>query len=102
MQPTDFDNVLRLRGARSCRWVEMDDVRILFQAPAAKTHFINPTSAFILDLLAEAPAGFQALCQAVSGASGVELSKSQVEELARHVQRLDELGLITSSPADAE
>ena len=92
----------RLHRADSWRVVEWDDVRILFQLPAGKTHFLNATSAFVLDLLAEAPTGFRAMCKTLSQESGVDLSPSQVEQLAGHVQRLDQLGLIARSPARAE
>ena len=81
-------------GQASWRILDLDDVRILFQYPAGKTHFLNQSSAFILDLLADAPLAFPGISDALSEELGAELTTSQITQLANHVERLKALGLI--------
>ena len=80
----------RMRGAgwRSTTFL------FLIQHSARKTHFLNPSSAFILDLLAEAPRTFRDISAALSHELGVELTAGEAAQLASHVQRLEALGLI--------
>lgn len=82
--------------------MDWDDVLILYQASAGKTHFLNATSAFVLDLLGEAPSNLGAICEALSREVDDELTVDQVKQLRSHIQRLEELGLVARSAASIE
>jgi PqqD family protein of HPr-rel-A system len=77
-------------------------MRVLFQYPSGKTHFLNAASAFILDLLVDTPLAFQDICEALSEEFGGELTASQLAQLTNHLQRLEALGLIASCVAPGE
>jgi PqqD family protein of HPr-rel-A system len=93
----EADVFWRLHGEESWRSVECDDVRILFQHVAGKTHFLNASSAFILDLLADAPLSFRGISDALSEELGAELTLEQSAQLTNHLRRLEALGLIARS-----
>lgn len=82
--------------------MELDDVCVLFQYPAGKTHFLNVSSALILDLLADTSLAFQEISEALSEQLGGELTASQLAQLANHVRRLEALGLIARCPSPGE
>jgi len=98
----DADVRWDLNGAGSWRILDLDDVRVLFQYPAGKTHFLNASSAFILDLLAEAPVSFRGILDALSEELGVQPTTSQITQLGNHLERLEALGLIAQCRPPSE
>lgn len=73
---------------------QCDNVSVVFQRSSGKTHFLNETSAFILDLLREAPSDFSILLDKLSHEVGAPLTDEQTAQLRNHLHRLDQLGLI--------
>lgn len=78
---------------------QFDNATVIFHPPSHKTHFLNDTSALILDMLSEAPSSFEGFCERLKTELEVELDTEQRANFERHFQRLDELGLIQRVPA---
>jgi PqqD family protein of HPr-rel-A system len=76
---------------------QCDKVSVVFQRSSGKTHFLNETSAFILELLREAACDFSAICDRLMAEVGIPLSDNQLLQLRGHLERLDALGLIERS-----
>lgn len=95
-------NIFRFPDA-SVRVSKFDNATVIFHPPSHKTHFLNGTSALILDMLSEAPSSFEGFCERLKTELEVELDAEQRANFERHFQRLDELGLIQrlAAPADA-
>ena len=71
-----------------------DDIWIVFQRSAGKTHFLNETSASILETLGCGAADLSGICIALAGESADSVSGPEQEFVGMHLRHLDALGLI--------
>ncbi|GMU68273.1 MAG: hypothetical protein AMXMBFR37_06060 [Steroidobacteraceae bacterium] len=75
-------------------WADWDDLAVLYHRPSGKTHFINASTAFLLEHLVDTPVGIEAATQALAAAQGAVADEALREEVAATLLRLEELGLI--------
>lgn len=75
-------------------WADWDDLSVLYHRPSGKTHFINASTAFLLECLAEAPAGVESAAMALAAAQSRVADDELRSEVSDTLLRLEELGLI--------
>ena len=75
-------------------WRRYDDVWVIFQRSAGKTHFLNEASASILGSLGSGALDLYAICAALVGESTDSISGSEQEFVRMHLRHLDALGLV--------
>jgi len=75
-------------------WEEWDDRYVLFHRASQKTHYLNQTSAIVLQCLAESPYTADALADALAEETGEPLSDSLRGDIAKLLQRLEIQGLV--------
>lgn len=86
-----------LRSAVRDQAVTLDGILIIFHSPSGKTHFLNSTSADIVDLLDWKSASFSEICDALSEGLATKLSPAQIQQIEHHIARLEALGLVERS-----
>ena len=80
------------RKADFC-WEEWDDRYVLFHRASQKTHYLNQTSAIVLQCLAESPYTPDTLADTLSAESGEPLSNEFRKSIAKLLQHLETQGL---------
>ncbi len=85
----------RRPDAAQCIWAEWQaDVSVIYHRPSGKTHFINPSTAFLLERLLEGPATVGSAAQALAAAQERRADDALRDDVAGILLRLEELGLI--------
>lgn len=75
-------------------WEEWDDRYVLFHRASQKTHYLNETSAIVLQCLAESPYTADTLADALAEETGEPLSDGLRGNIANLLQRLEIQGLV--------
>ena len=74
-------------------WEEWDDRYVLFHRASQKTHYLNQTSAIVLQCLMESPYAAEMLADTLSAESGEPLSEEFRKSIAELLQHLETQGL---------
>jgi PqqD family protein of HPr-rel-A system len=74
-------------------WEEWDQRFVLFHRASQKTHYLNQTSAIVLQCLVESPHTADALADTLAQESGEPLSDELRSNIAGLLQRLETQGL---------
>jgi PqqD family protein of HPr-rel-A system len=74
-------------------WEEWDDRYVLFHLASQKTHYLNQTSAIVLQCLTESPYAAETLADTLSAESGEPLSEEFRKGIAELLQHLETQGL---------
>ena len=81
------------RKADFC-WEEWDDRYVLFHRASQKTHYLNETSAVVLQCVAESPYEADTLANTLAEESGEPLSEGLRRSISKLLQRLETQGLV--------
>jgi PqqD family protein of HPr-rel-A system len=84
----------RRRDWRKDAFVEFEEILIVFHRASGKTHFLNATSACILDLLSDGSTSLSAIVEGLSFQFNAEFNSTISEQVGHHLQRLEALGLV--------
>jgi PqqD family protein of HPr-rel-A system len=75
-------------------WEAWDDRYVLYHRASQKTHYLNQTSAIVIQFLAESPYTADKLADALAEESGEPLSEGLRGNIAELLQRLETQGLV--------
>jgi PqqD family protein of HPr-rel-A system len=75
-------------------WADWGDLSVLYHCPSGKTHFINASTAFLLEQGLDQPATVESAAQAVAEVRGVAADDELRADISDTLLRLEELGLI--------
>jgi len=67
---------------------------VIYHGPSGKTHFVNASTAFLLEHGLDPPATVESAAQAVAEARGVAADDELRADVSDTLLRLEELGLI--------
>jgi len=75
-------------------WADWDELSVIYHRPSGKTHFINATTAFLLEQGLDQPATVESAARAVAQARDVPVDDELLADIDDTLLRLEELGLI--------
>ena len=75
-------------------WEHWDDLSVVFQHAAGKTHFLNAVSHLLLQKLAASPLDADAVARGVAQELGFEADTDFLEQIRQTLMRFEQLGLI--------
>jgi PqqD family protein of HPr-rel-A system len=75
-------------------WADWDELSVIYHRPSGKTHFINATTAFLLEQGLDEPVTVESAAQAVAQARGSVVDEELRDDVGDTLLRLEELGLI--------
>ncbi|HQX79853.1 MAG TPA: HPr-rel-A system PqqD family peptide chaperone [Steroidobacteraceae bacterium] len=87
----------RRADAAHCVWADWDELSVVYHRPSGKTHFVNASTAFLLEQLLGEPASVESAAQALAQAQDRPVDDALRDDVAGTLLRLAELGLIESA-----
>jgi len=79
-------------------WAEWDNEFIVYHKPSGKTHLVNALSRELIEQILTTPLSTDEIAGTLATELGIECTELHVANIAGLLKRLDELGLINSSP----
>lgn len=75
-------------------WSDWDELSVIYHRPSGKTHFINASTAFLLEQGLDQPVTVESATRAVAEARDIMADAELLAEIGDTLLRLEELGLI--------
>ena len=85
----------KVTDARSLLWERWDNEYAVFHAPSGKTHFLNLSSALILQFLARAESDVRRVADEIGRHSGTPVDDALIQEVRQALLHFERLGLVT-------
>lgn len=82
-------------AAGQLEWEQWDDIHIVFQHAAGKTHFLNAVSHLLLQRLGASPQDSQTAANDIAQELGFDADAEFVDQIEKTLTRLEQLGLIS-------
>jgi PqqD family protein of HPr-rel-A system len=88
-----------VKSPESLLWVHWDDEHVLYHRVSGLTHFLNSTSALLLQQVLIEPTEVEPAARAVADAMAVDMDDTLVGAVASAILRFEELGLLERTSA---
>ena len=85
----------KVTDARSLLWEQWDNEYAVFHAPSGKTHFLNVSSALILQFLSRESSDVGRVAAEIEVRTGSPVDDSLMQQVQQALLRFEQLGLVT-------